>query len=421
MLTLGDMRASSRASFRRLVKHLVRAILFVCITGTTAIAILIAVLEAFPGLLAVMPLEQIKYYALKKNYLPDSKLVLVYRDPVSWGKWVYVGKGDLFSSKYGSDTPPIPFAYSYDVDGFRYNSAGPPWQIILVGDSYLEDGETDLDTFSEHLKEVTGMATRNLGRAFYGPYQYVEVLKRYARLVRGQYVLFCFFDGNDIADIREYQRWQREGRYHFYYDIDRLTSIERYVAAFGDTVHWLRQSARGLRPRSRAREVHPDLAVIRLRNATVPMAFMYWNWRASPDELLALEEWGILRQLLADFKQFCFAHEATPVVLYIPTKLQVYGRLATAESGRNFRAAIQGQLDVELNSSIALDRIARVEGIKFINLLPPFQRLAQGGELLYYPFDTHWNSRGREAAAQSVAEALETRNSDNRAVSKQIR
>jgi hypothetical protein len=43
-----------------------------------------------------------------------------------------------------------------------------------------------------------------------------------------------------------------------------------------------------------------------------------------------------------------------------------------------------------------------------VSLLPAFRHKAAQGELLYHPFDTHWNSAGRLAAAEVVGPFLAT-------------
>jgi len=40
-------------------------------------------------------------------------------------------------------------------------------------------------------------------------------------------------------------------------------------------------------------------------------------------------------------------------------------------------------------------------------LLPVFQQHVDAGELLYYPYDTHWNQDGQDLAAQTIAAALQ--------------
>ena len=84
-------------------------------------------------------------------------------------------------------------------------------------------------------------------------------------------------------------------------------------------------------------------------------------------------------------------------MLNIPTKLLGYGPFlvhATEVAGDpvppdEALSAIAAELDLEL-----------------IDLLPPFRKAARAGELLYHPYDTHWNSAGRQRAAEHMATRL---------------
>jgi len=112
--------------------------------------------------------------------------------------------GDQYAAEYGVDVMPWTYVVTTNAEGFRPNSAGPPYEIVLVGDSFLTAGEEDASTLSERLRAVSGRATFNLSRSWYGPYQYVELLKRYGLALRPQVALLGFYAGSDIEDIREY-------------------------------------------------------------------------------------------------------------------------------------------------------------------------------------------------------------------------
>jgi hypothetical protein len=94
------------------------------------------------------------------------------------------------------------------------------------------------------------------------------------------------------------------------------------------------------------------------------------------------------------------------LVLFIPTKFEIYGPLAGPESGERFRAEREGALPFADASRDALATLAREIGVRFVDLVPEFEARAQRGELLYYPFDTHWNPAGRQAAAEVLAREL---------------
>ena len=111
-----------------------------------------------------------------------------------------------------------------------------------MGDSFLAMGEDDASTLSERLRAVSGRATFNLSRSWYGPDQYLELLKRYGLALRPKVALLGFYAGNDIEDMREYRRWLREQRYYFYADHAQRPFFVRYAIALADTGAFLRDT-----------------------------------------------------------------------------------------------------------------------------------------------------------------------------------
>jgi hypothetical protein len=67
----------------------------------------------------------------------------------------------------------------------------------------------------------------------------------------------------------------------------------------------------------------------------------------SAEELLASSKWGTLEGLLAEFRPLSVESGITPLIVYIPTKLQVYGRHAATNSGSVFLDQLPHQLRFE--------------------------------------------------------------------------
>jgi acetyltransferase AlgX (SGNH hydrolase-like protein) len=367
--------------------------------------LLFALLEAFPALARNPVLQHVKYYAVRETYVIDPKLVFAYRGKRHLDLPFY---GNSYVGDEGVRVPPVHYTASYNELGFRVNSSSPPFDAVVIGDSYIEIGEDDTDTFSERLKAASGMSTFNLGRAWYGPYQYLELYKRYGLALHPKYAIFCFFSGNDIRDIEEYKRWLNEGIYYSNRDPARVSFFRRYANAFLDSGEalfvavekmWLRRPGHGF---------NPDMGVFRLGNEDVRMKFDsdYWNPTETPQQLLSSDPWRELGTLIADFRKLSEANGITPVILYIPAAIQVYGRRFTGQGGSFVQEKMKNQVQFESNEAEASATLAAQNEIRYINLLPVFQCLAARGKLLYYPFDTHWNREGREAAAEYVAVSL---------------
>ncbi len=248
------------------ITRFLRHTLFISFSLIASSLLLFALLEVFPSLLNSTALEEIRYFAIRMNYVPDPSLIFVYRNTgATFDQWY---RGDQYSPAYGVEVPPRRFVASYDDQGFRHNSSKPPFDVAVIGDSYIEVGETDQDTFSERLKSVSGRSTLNLGRGWYGPFQYLTVLKRYAIANHPKYALFCYFDGNEIEDIQQYRRWLSDGNYYFYSDLSRLSFLRRYKMAVADTYQFLTLAFRQRWSRKDFK-IHRDLAMLQLKNRKI--------------------------------------------------------------------------------------------------------------------------------------------------------
>ena len=100
------------------------------------------------------------------------------------------------------------------------------------------------------------------------------------------------------------------------------------------------------------------------------------------------------------------ANGIVPVVVFIPTTTHIYADYSTAQSGANWLrlrdAQARGRANVEKSMILLTEEL----DLRLIDLVPAFDRAAAEGKLLYYPFDTHWNSEGRQVAAEVVAKAI---------------
>ena len=375
--------------------------------------LLFSLLEFFPDLVKAVSLQNIRYYAQASEYVADPTLVFVPRhankvvDAIEF-------RGDGYSPGFGIEVSPISYHASYTNNGFRANSSQPPFDLVVVGDSYIEFGESDDSTLSELLKHESGLSTLNLGRGWYGPPQYLEVFKRYGLGTKAQYAILAFFSGNDAEDTRQYIRWQRGGEGGDYYSfvVGRRNFFIRYLHAFRDTfmaiIHWRKESPKmDTTEGAISNTVHPDVGMIQLGGHLVPMYFNYWNQHATSTQLLEREEWKHIRTVIGQFKALAAQNMIIPIIVFIPTKLEVYGSLFDHQSGSRFLSRIHEQLQFDMNTSDALEAVSQEQSVQMVNLMPVFRALARQGKVLYYPFDTHWNVTGRTAAAEVLAKGIQ--------------
>jgi hypothetical protein len=377
--------------------------------------LLFCLLEAFPAFTKHLGLYSIAYYAYKENYIPDD--TLVFREKPLKQYKVSDFRGDKYSPIYHTEVPPLTIYGSTDKEGFSHNSHIDPSDVIVIGDSYIASGLNEADSFGSMLERLSGLTVTNLGVGGYGPFQYLEVLKRYGLKRKPKYALFSFFEGNDISDIKSYLLWKNGAPYNTlpigYRSSSSYFILRRYFLAITDTISYLSENLKEKAAQffsnkdnqySREGEIHPDLALLHLGNENHKV-LLFYKIKVNKD-LLNSEEGVALRKILMEFRSICTENNIIPIVLYIPIAAHIYAEYSTNESGTNWLKMREEQIAAKANVENAISHLVQELHMQFIDLVPTFEAAAKDGKLLYYPFDTHWNSEGRSVAAAYVAEVL---------------
>lgn len=269
--------------------------------------LLFLLIELSPNPLDVIRLQDIRYYAQKHDYVSDPHLVVAYRRTNYVRRARFVG--DLYSPHYGAPAKAVDYVATYDANGFRKNSSEPPYDIAVIGDSYIEFGESDEKTFTELLKRETGRSVANFGRGWYGPYQYLEVLNRYVLKARPRYVLFAFFAGNDFNDISQYEAWLAGEPYYWFRELDKRKLVSRFALATGDVGRFFKGRIRALlTSEDNPRQDESNFGLIDIGDKEVPMVLARWEREITKEEISAL------RSILREFKSHCDAHGIIPLV-----------------------------------------------------------------------------------------------------------
>jgi SGNH hydrolase-like domain, acetyltransferase AlgX len=369
--------------------------------------------EVFPSLITVFHLDKTSYYSARLDYVPDATLRK--RNRPSFSREIPNFRGSNYSPVYDLDVPPTTIEWSTDEDGFRNSQATSRADVVVIGDSFVEYGNTEADTVGKKLENLTGLTVRNLGVSGYGPDQYLEVLKRYAVKLHPKYAFFFFYEGNDIADIREYAAWRTRTREDSLYEALAGPFWVRYKAAMRGIFTYVERtifSAYVLAHRNifgRDRHIHPDVAVLNLHGKYFSRVFFGFFPRkrdVTPEELLSSRDWQRLREILTEFKRICTANSISPIIIYVPTDVHIYASYSTQDSGENWLQKREDQIAVKAYSENAMKKLAQELDFDLISLTPAFESAAEEGRMLYYPLDSHWNPEGIQVAAEFVAQAL---------------
>lgn len=377
--------------------------------------------ELVPSLIKPFGLDAIGYYAYKVNYLDDD--TLIYRERPSSNVTHENYRSNNYSALYGIEVPPVHFEWITDENGFRNGQAREYSDIIAIGDSYLEWGNTEAETFVKRLEnKLAGFTATNLGKSGYGPPQYLEVLNRYGVKHRPKYALLAFFEGNDVQDTKAYFAWRRgqtEKLPPFPYQMAQLSFIERYLLALNSEAtfvtdsfsYWIKLALNTMaQHQGYAYDIHPDLALLNLGDGkTHKMKFVEHLDTRSPKEMLDSQEWRQLKDVLAEVRQTCEKNGISLVMMYIPAAAHVYAQYSTTQSGENWLRLRDQQIQAKTNTEEAMSQMAQELGIDVISLSPVLEEAASQGKLLYYPLDPHWNPEGTELAASYVADILKSK------------
>src|SRR5262249_43240712 len=150
---------------------------------------------------------------------------------------------------------------------------------------------------------ISGLTVANLGVGGYGPFQYLEILKRYGIERKPKYALFSFYAGNDLTETEDYLRGRRgeEGNLNTEYSLSR-PFLQRYIIALIGIVGYFRDALwlttkLALNNYQDAEIIHPDIAVLGLGDRKYKMR-LDGTGTVLADDILRSEEGQVLRNIL---------------------------------------------------------------------------------------------------------------------------
>ena len=357
--------------------------------------------------------------------------------------------------------PTYRFPFVTDASGFRNSESESTTTVVAaLGDSFTDGMTLPAElTWPARLARLLGVSVRNYGTAGFGPGQELLVLKEHVQARRPRLVVVGFFAGNDLLDAERFESFERDGHslsspargWRFKDEIarfDQLYLMSLYEGASGVLGDLERKPAEASPARS-IEDYSGDSTVSTTTRAgfdrglfSVPVAgralqfaFLppYLNsLKLSRAELEASRGWELTRRSYEEMARLVRAQGGELVVLFIPSKPQVYlplleASLPAAELRRALRLCLADQpqppeLEVVLRNRLALNGLMRdfceERGIAFLDLTAALQSEVRAGHNVYFPDDSHWNAAGHAVAARVLARRLKERDSDDTVVPK---
>ena len=285
----------------------------------------------------------------------------------------------------------------------------PRAAIVSVGDSFTWCTVVPPEaTFTARLETMLGATTYNLGVPGVGPYEYLEILRRFGLALEPRIVLLNIYEGNDLRDAVRFDEQRArgllaaEGRNRS--DPDVRDSPPEMLLRHSYALNFIAGSIEYLVEQWRPQELDFRYE-IGVRGGRLLMN----GGQADRDEVryarrllggeIGLSLWD---RALEDFATLAAERGFVPVVTYIPAAYTANAATVTFMDptiGRDLAAMSQAQ-------RAYLGRQCAAHQLTWIDLTEPVQAAIATSDLAYFPYNLHLTQAGHEIVAAALAPKL---------------
>ncbi len=344
------------------------------------------VLTVIPGALLPSPLRVIRTF--------DSRLA----------EWRLLTAGDAYlgfklrpdvEMRFPFEGGAIPIrttSYGVGPIGFRDIGTRPPFDAIVVGDSFTFCDEVPAEVcWVRHLADASGASIATLGVSGYSTLAEARMLKRYGPAFGTHLVLLGVFP-NDLVENVAFDRWTRSGT-------DDLNVWQQRARSPHAVIRWLGEHSTVYRVvaaflHARRRSVYH----VREGNLDLVLRFDGW-WLATFKAPEQHPGWPLMKEALLDMRQTAADMQARFLVVIFPTKEEAYWDIA-----RRY---------VPRPDTIGIDRLPRLvtgfladHDMLGCDVTGEIREQARAGRQLYHRVSGHFNAEGNRVAAAAVARCL---------------
>jgi hypothetical protein len=290
-----------------------------------------------------------------------------------------------------------------DPDGFcnlPERAARPRADVIFIGDSFTWCvGVGPMKSAAAAFEDKTGLTALDLGVPGIGPWEYLEVFRRYGTKRQPRIVVLNIYEGNDLRDIRRFDEFRATGRQR---KREAIGGPFAWSYALAFTKAAIEEQIRKLRDRNRRDDFR---YTVQAEGRTIAMNV----GNADQDELASAYgmaagrlDPSLYEGPLNAFAEMARAEGFRPVLAYIPSAYTAYSssvRFSDEKSGRAVR-------EMSWRQRAWLAANAPRLGLQFIDLVPAFEAVAAAGALTHFPANLHLTPAGHKVLAEAVAAAL---------------
>jgi hypothetical protein len=273
---------------------------------------------------------------------------------------------------------------NFPTAGFRGGTLGGPAWGAAFGDSFTFGAGLDHDkTWVAQLSRLTNREIINFGTPGQGPHQYTRIFHKYGAPFRPKFVFYALFI-NDLKDAVRFERPPSQRK-------PRMTP-KRFMKLYSASYNIFSNFSRSVK-REWTDEI-PDNIGLKLLDRMLRSPY------GIPDRKFAAA-WASAVKEIEDAIEESKRLDATFILLYFPSKEQVYWELAKERV-----EAIDGfkeRIDRLRNTFLAF---CGARGVLCLDLTPPLKSRGLRGEKFYYPVDIHWNEKGNTLVANEIYKFL---------------
>jgi hypothetical protein len=326
--------------------------------------------------------------------------------------------------------PDIEYTLTVDKRGFRNKTDLREYNIITIGDSFVEGSNvSDDQTWPLLLAQKSGLTVYNLGMSAGHPGSYLETLKRFGLQLSPGTVLCMLYEGNDFRDsnFRNKNGLGEHLRNYFRDSPVRKAFLQLLIGSFGTAGE---EHLENLEPNKadRANSTNP-LCLLPVAVPDGPGARYYtFKVKRLSDHFVSKDTFDRSRGFrktcaaLRDIKQICVRNKARLIVVYAPDKphtllplitervspQQLHSFMALKESKLPPAKELVGTLLARLEiQESGIEEFCRKESIEFVDLTKALrERISDGGQA-YFTYDQHWTPVGHEVVADTLRSYLQ--------------
>jgi hypothetical protein len=322
---------------------------------------------------------------LQEPRVPTGPVFFHRSGPMTWEGTVFGGGRQI--------------AISYDQDGFRNPEGLEDWEVVVVGDSTIEQGYLpEADLLTTRLGQRLKRRVKNLGVSHTGPLTHIHYLETWGTAPGTKQAVLAFFEANlrliesEAAALSRLEtHGVRENRTIVPQSSIVKATLGAISRAFGGRV-----APRRFVPTP---QTNADLE---LPGGAEPLRVATFC-RAPGSRHLPEQRIERIRAVIGEWGETARDLGLEPWLLYMPCKRRILHPFLRfePEAGKIAKWRPTDLPDV-------VQRLALSQDVGFVNPIPQLSNATARGVLVYDPLETGLSEKGSKLVARKVAEALQS-------------